>query len=158
MKSKIIALLLLLIFAFASNSVAQAIPGKQAFLDYWSTFKNAIRENNADFLFANVNIPFDSQGSYFEPEASLEDVKLNYADILPEYRPEMEFVRFDAILIEKEGAYVWLGYSFEEEAFFYCYKKVDPNGYHNTPTLEFKYWFKTFDGKFKFFKTTSGIE
>ena len=150
-------LLVIFLITIGISLQAQVTPDKQKFLAYWTTFKNAIKANDAKFLFDNMVIPFQSEGSYYNSEATLQEVKNNYAQILPPYRREMEFVKFDAILVEKENAYVWLGYSYEEEAYFYCYKKMAPGGYTNTQTYEEKYWFKKIDNGFKFYRTTSGV-
>lgn len=157
MKKKIV-LLFFLSMLLAPSVCAQHIPYKQAFLNYWVTFKNALRNNDADFLFNTITIPFDSQGSYFNPEADMTEIKENYQEIFPRYRKEMDYVRFDAVLIEDEGAYIWLGYSLEDEEFFYCYKKMAADGNNSVPTLEEKHWFKLVGNEFKMHRSTIEYE
>ncbi|MDR1678673.1 MAG: hypothetical protein LBR81_02740 [Prevotellaceae bacterium] len=134
----------------------QQIPNKQEFLNFWTKFKSALKSNDADFLFSHTTIPFDAQGLYFNTEADFEDVKENHAMIYPIYRREMEFVRFDAIMIEGEYSYIWLGYDTENDLFFYCYKHLSPTG--DLKTYEEKYWFVKDGDTFRFFQTTLGVE
>jgi len=159
MKKLITPTCLLVIFLITTgiSLQAQATPNKQEFLSFWTSFKNAIKENDAKFIFDNIVIPFQSEGGYYNTEASLQDVKDNYKQILPPFRREMEFVKFDVVMIEKENAYVWLGYSYEDAAYFYCYKKMDPKGDAAASTYEEKYWFKKFKNTFKFYRTTAGL-
>ncbi len=148
----------LFLFLFCSSiNAQQAVPHKQQFLDFWAQFKTALKYKDAEFVYNHLQIPFDSEGGYFNPEATLQEVKENYQQIIPVYRKEMEFVRFDQILLEKENAYIWLGYSTEDETYFYCYKKMSPMA--SIPSMEEKYWFVRLpDGKFKFSRVTAGVE
>lgn len=140
------------------NGSAQKIPHKQEFLNFWTLFKNALKNNDAKFLFSHTQLPFDAEGIYFNSDASIEDIKDNHAGVYPAYRPEMEFVRFDAIMIEKEYSYIWLGYSFEDNTFFYCYKHMSPSSDTSTKTYEEKYWFIQDNNTFKFYRTTLGVD
>jgi hypothetical protein len=107
---------------------------------------------------AHMTFPFDAEGNYFNSEASIDDVKENHDGVFPAYRREMEFVRFDAIMIEKEYSYIWLGYSYEDEAYFYCYKHMSPSSDTTTKTYEEKWWFKHTGNTFKFYRTTIGVD
>ncbi len=158
MKKTIVTSLIALFLVISSNTYAVHMPNKEQFLAFWTQFKNAIKSNNADYLFSHMEIPFQSEGSYYNEEAYMEDIKENYKDILPPYRREMEFVRFDVVMVEEANAYVWLGYSEEDDAYFYCLKLMSTTRDTNTPTYEEKYWFRLVDGKFMFYRTSLGIE
>ncbi len=158
MKKTILTSLIALFLVISSDTQAANLPNKEQFLAFWTQFKNAIKNNDADYLFAHMEFPFQSEGAYYNEEASLEDIKENYKEVLPPYRREMEFVRFDIIMVEEANAYVWLGYSIEDDAYFYCLKLMSTTKDTNTPTYEEKYWFKLVNGKFLFYRTSLGIE
>lgn len=155
-KLKAVLLGSLIILSVGVN--AQKMKNKEQFLAFWTYFKNATKSNDADYLFSHTIYPFDAQGTYFNEEASYEEVKANHDGIFPPYKREMEFVRFDAVLVEGENAYIWLGYHFEDDAYFYCYKHMPTRGDTSFKTYEEKYWFKLVNGKFMFYRTTLGIE
>lgn len=157
MKKQITTLCLLVILLFTTSLRIQAqTPDKQSFIAFWVQFKTAIKANDADFLFKNTAFPFSSEGGYFNTETSLQDLKDNYKQILPPYSREMEFVRFDIVMLPDASACMWLGYSFEEKAYFYCYKIMEKGGNLESDTYEEKYWFKKFNGAWKFFRMTAG--
>jgi hypothetical protein len=134
---------------------AQATPDKEEFISFWVNFKNAIKENDAKYLFSVMAFPFQSEGAYFNPEASKEDVQDNYKEVLPPYLREMEFVRFDVVMVENAGACIWLGYNYEENTIF----TVKNNGTGRQLTirhLEEKYYFKKINNAFKFYRMTAG--
>lgn len=159
MKKTILASLIALFLVISTNTQAgEHMPNKEQFLAFWTQFKNAIKSNNADYLFSHMQFPFQSEGSYYNEIADLDDVKENYKDILPPYRREMEFVRFDVIMVEEANAYVWLGYSEEDDAYFYCLKLMSTTRDTNTPTYEEKFWFRLVDGRFLFYRTSLGID
>lgn len=135
---------------------AQSTPDKEEFISFWVNFKNAIRENDANYLFKNMAFPFQSEGAYFNPEASLTDVQENYKEVLPPYLREMEFVRFDVVMVENAGACIWLGYNYEEHYYFYSYKIMEPGGNLQSDTYEEKYYFKKINNAFKFYRMTAG--
>lgn len=158
-KNNLIKSSLLCILLILSVTVdAQKMKNKEQFLAFWSYFKNAIKTNDANYLFSHTLFPFDAEGTYFNEQATFEEVKENSAGVFPTYRMEMEFVRFDAVLVEGQNAYVWLGYSYEDDAYFYCYKHMPTRGDTSFKTYEEKYWFKLTGNKFSFFKTTLGID
>ncbi len=135
-----------------ANAQQQAPADKKEFLEFWVKFKNALRVKNVDFVYGNMLFPFNADGAYFNPAATIEDVKENNQFVFPQYRKEMEFVRFDPILIESENAYIWLGYSFIEKAYFYGYKKQPKLS--GEISYEENYWFKNTQDGFKFYKVT----
>lgn len=158
-KIKLTKALIVCMFLFTMSSIeAQQMKNREQFLSFWSYFKNAIKNNDANYLFSHTSFPFDAQGTYFNEEASLEEVTENSEGVFPKYLHEMEFVRFDAVLVEGHNAYIWLGYSFEDDAYFYCYKHMPTKGDTSFKTYEEKYWFKLMGNKFMFFHTTLGIE
>ncbi len=149
--------LLISIIAFACSwANAQQLPNKQEFLNFWSQFKDALKTKNADFVYGHMLFPFSCDGGYYNPEATIEEVKENNQMIIPAYRKEMEFVRFDPVLIEAENAYIWLGYSTIEKAYFYSYKKLSATT--NTPSYEENYWFVKKKDGFKFYKVTVTVQ
>ena len=134
---------------------AQQVPYKTEFLNYWTKFKNALKANDADFLFETIQTPFEGEGSYYNPEAEMDEIKENYMLIYPPYIREMEFVRFDKILVEGSSAYVWIGYSPDDDAYFYCYKNLPTEEHSETVTYSEKWWFKRLGPQqFKFYRTT----
>ena len=52
----------------------------------------------------------------------MDEIREKYMLIYPPYLHEMEFVRFDAVLIDDGRSYIWLGYSPEDDAYFFCFK------------------------------------
>jgi hypothetical protein len=149
--------LLILLFSISFGLQAQNTPNKNQFLTFWTFFKNAVKANDAAFLYAHMHFPFESRGSWYGPEANIDDVKLHFKEVLPPYKRAMEFVKFDIVLVEGENAYVWLGWSDEDQAYFYAYKKFDENGQPTQATYEEKYFFKLFGKEFKFYKTTLSL-
>lgn len=149
-------MVLLLLFVYMEHSKAQeAVPYRQEFLNYWNQFRIALKNNDADFLLKTIVVPFDGEGSYYNQETDINEIKANYKQIFPTYCHEMDYVRFDAILVENETAYIWLGYNFDEKQYFYCYKKLPAEEESTTPTMQEKYWFKRYpDGTFRFIRTT----
>lgn len=157
-KNKIKTIAFCILLLVSTSIEAQQMKNKEQFLTFWSYFKNAIKSNDANYLFSHTVFPFDAQGTYFNEEASLEEIKENSEGVFPKYLHEMEFVRFDAVLVEGHNAYIWLGYSFEDDAYFYCYKHMPTKGDTSFKTYEEKYWFKLIANKFMFYHTTLGIE
>jgi hypothetical protein len=127
-----------LLSGLVQTAVAQ-VPHASEFVSFWTKYKNALKNNDADFLFGTLHLPLDCEGSYYNPEATLADIKENHMLVFPEYRHEMEFVRFDAILIERENAYIWLGYDREEDRYFFAYNK---RGEGNRVVSSEKWWFE----------------
>lgn len=152
----ILAISVLFLTGMEANAQMR-VPYKNEFLNYWNKFKNALKANDADFLFGTIEVPFDGEGSYYNTEAEMDEIKENYMLIYPTYLREMEFVRFSAVLVETTGdnAYIWLGYAPDEDAYFYCYKKM-PQGNSDAVTYNEKWWFKRLaNGDFKFYRTTT---
>lgn len=152
MKKIVILFFLSCVSMFSTAQIA--IPFRQEFINYWVQFKNALKFNDADFLFSSVQVPFVGEGSYYNPEAELDEIKDNHMLIFPPYIHEMEFVRFDAVLVEGEEAYVWLGYSPDDDAYFYSYKKMPEDEGSNAMTMSEKWWFKRVGNTFKFYRTS----
>ncbi|MBQ9591918.1 MAG: hypothetical protein IJR32_03685 [Paludibacteraceae bacterium] len=160
MKRGLFLLSLFIFSVFASHVSAQTqVPYRVEFLNFWNKFKRAVRNNDADFLFGCTQIPFDSEGAYYNTDATLDDVKENHKFIYPPYLHEMEFVRFSAVLVENaDPAYVWLGYSPDDDAYFYSYKLMPVQGSENITYSE-KWWFKRLpSGEFKFFRTSQDYD
>lgn len=160
MKRRYALLFVLLFSMFAMPVVAQMpVPHRVEFLNFWNKFKKAIRYNDADFLFGCTQIPFDSEGAYYNTEATLDEVKENHEFVYPPYLHEMEFVRFSAVLVENaDPAYVWLGYSPDDDAYFYSYKMMPKQGSDNVTYSE-KWWFRRLpDGNFVFFRTSQDYD
>lgn len=151
-----ILLLLSTVISLGMTAEAQIqVPHKGEFLNYWNDFKNAIKGNDADFLFNTIQVPFDGEGSYYNPEAEMDEIKENYMLIYPPYLREMEFVRFDAVLVEGSRSYIWLGYAPDEDAYFYCFKNMPSDEGSSTVTYSEKWWFKRLGpDQFRFYRTT----
>ena len=139
-----------------TTTQAQNTPDKNEFIAFWVNFKNAVRDNDAAYLFKNTQIPFQSEGAYYNTEAYLEDITDNHKEVFPPYLHEMDFVRFDVVIVEKAGACIWLGYDYLEQCYFYSYKIMEPGGNLQSDTYEEKYYFKKTGGSFKFFRMTAG--
>ena len=85
----------------------------------------------------------------------MDEIRENYMLIYPPYMHEMEFVRFDAVLIDDGRSYIWLGYSPEDDAYFFCFKKIPSEENTSTVTYSEKWWFKRLgQDNFKFYRTT----
>ncbi len=158
MKKQISISFLFVIFLFTNSIPALALetPDSKEFFHFWVQFKNATRDNDAAYLFGHTQTPFQSEGGYFNSYASLQDVKDYYKEVYPPYLHEMDFVRFDVVMVENRGACIWLGYDFIEKCYFYSYKIMEPGGNLESDTYEEKYYFKKFDKGFMFYKMVAG--
>ena len=73
MKKIVILFFLSCVSMFSTAQIA--IPIRQEFINYWVQFKNALKFNDADFLFSSVQVPFVGEGSYYNPEAELDEIR-----------------------------------------------------------------------------------
>lgn len=159
MKKQITTLCLMVILLFTTSiqTKAQKTPDKEEFIAFWVEFKNATRDNDAKYLFSHTVIPFKSEGAYYNTEAYLEDIEVYYKEIYPPYLHDMDFVRFDVVMVENAGACIWLGFDYIEKNYFYCYKIMEPGGNLESDTYEEKYYFKKVGKKgFMFYRMTAG--